>query len=181
LLFFAEDDFALANELIVQPKAVFVGGALEADAWRAAQQAHTCRGLKNIGGKGAAVDVKLDAKIAGVGDPGDLIPGVEYDDLGYESDEYGTLCHGFPAPCLIPAASSAPRRFFRIGREEIPRSARNDGIRRVREKSDKLLQTDDSTSETRVPHATRSLRRSGEQRTLVCNSALTANLSFGTS
>jgi hypothetical protein len=62
--------------------------------------------LKNIGGKGAAVDVKLDAKIAGVGDPGDLIPGVEYDDLGYESDEYGTLCHGSSAPCL-PAASSA--------------------------------------------------------------------------
>jgi len=71
----------LADELVVEPEAVLIGGALEADAWRAAQKAHACRGLKNIGRKGAAVDVELDAKIAGVGDPGDLVSRVEHDYL----------------------------------------------------------------------------------------------------
>jgi hypothetical protein len=98
VLFFAKDDFALAYELIVKPDAILVGGALEAESWRAAQQAHAGRGLKNIGRKGAAVDVEFDAKIAGVGDPGDLISGVENDHLGYESNEYGTLCHFSSAP-----------------------------------------------------------------------------------
>ena len=68
--------------------------------WRqAAEKAHACRRLKNIGGKGAAVDIEFDAKIAGIGDPGDLITGVENDDLWYESNEYGALCHCCSAPC----------------------------------------------------------------------------------
>jgi hypothetical protein len=95
VLFFAEDNFALADELVVEPKAVLVGSALQTDAGRAAQQAHACRGLENIRRKRAAVDVEFDAKIAGVGDPGDLISGVENDYLGYESNEYGTFCHFF--------------------------------------------------------------------------------------
>jgi hypothetical protein len=99
VLFFTEDDFALADELVVKPEAVLVGGALQTDTGRAAQQAHPCRGLKNVGRKGAAVDVEFDAKIAGVRDPGDLVSGVENDDLGYESDEYGTFCHFSSAPC----------------------------------------------------------------------------------
>jgi hypothetical protein len=99
VLFFAKDDFALADQLIVEPETVLVGGALESDAGRAAQQAYACRGLKNIGRKGAAVDVKFDAKIAGVGDPGDLVSGVENDYLGYKSNKYGTLCHFSSAPC----------------------------------------------------------------------------------
>jgi hypothetical protein len=98
-LFFAEDDFALADELVVEPEAVLVCGAFQADTGRAAQQAHACRGLKNVGRKGAAVDVEFDAKIAGVGDPGDLVSGVENDDLGYESNKYGTFCHFSSAPC----------------------------------------------------------------------------------
>jgi hypothetical protein len=97
-LFFAEDDFALAYELIVEPDTILVSGALEAESGRAAQQAHTGGGLKNIGRKRAAVDVEFDAKIAGVGDPGDLISGVENDHLGYKSNEYGTLCHFSSAP-----------------------------------------------------------------------------------
>jgi hypothetical protein len=49
---------------------------------------------------------------------------------------------------LVSCRPLAPRsgRFFRIRREEIARTARNDGMERVREKSHKLLQTDDSTS-----------------------------------
>jgi hypothetical protein len=54
--------------------------------------------LKNVGRKGAAVDVEFDAKIAGVRDPGDLVSGVENDYLGDESNEYGTFCHFSSAP-----------------------------------------------------------------------------------
>jgi hypothetical protein len=76
LLFLAENDFALAHKLIVEPEPVFVGGSFEADAGRAAQKAHAGRRLKNVGRKGATVDVEFDAKIARVGDPGDLISGI---------------------------------------------------------------------------------------------------------
>jgi hypothetical protein len=100
LLLLAKDDFALADELVVEPETVLIGGALEAHAGRAAQKAHACRGLKNVGRKGAAVDVEFDAKIAGVGDPGDLVSGVEDDHLGYQSNEYGALCHCSSAPCF---------------------------------------------------------------------------------
>jgi hypothetical protein len=97
-LFFAEDDFALANELIVEPEAVLVSRAFQAGAGWAAQKAHACRGLKDVGGKRATVDVEFDAKIAGVGYPGNLISWVENDHLGYQSNEYGALCHFSSAP-----------------------------------------------------------------------------------
>jgi hypothetical protein len=106
VLFFAEDNFALADELVVEPETVLVCGALQTDTGRAAQQAHACRGLKNVGRKRAAVDVEFDAKIAGVGDPGDLISRVEHDYLGYESNEYGTFCHFSSAPCKISGCQS---------------------------------------------------------------------------
>jgi hypothetical protein len=60
--------------------------------------------LKDIGGKRAAVDIEFDAKIAGVGDPGDLVAGVENDDLRYKSNEYGALCHCSSAPWLSHSA-----------------------------------------------------------------------------
>jgi hypothetical protein len=99
-LFFSEDDFALADELVVEPHTIFVGGALKTDTRRPAEQSHACRGLENIGRKRAAIDVEFDAKIAGVRDPRDLITGIEYNDLGYESNKYGTLCHFSSAPCF---------------------------------------------------------------------------------
>jgi hypothetical protein len=126
LLLLAEDDFALANELIVEPEAVFVGGSLEAGARRAAEKAHSRGRLKDIGGKRAAVDIEFNAQIAGVGDPGDLVAGVENDDLGYESNEYGALCH----------CSSAP--------------SRNDGIVVEARCCEIFSRTDDSTSGRRV-------------------------------
>jgi hypothetical protein len=98
VLFLAEDDFTLADKLVVQPNTVFVGGALKTDPGRPAEQSHACRSLENIGRKRAAVDVEFDAKIAGVRDPGDLITWIKYNDLGYESNEYGTLCHFSSAP-----------------------------------------------------------------------------------
>jgi hypothetical protein len=88
----------LADKLVIEPDTVLVGGGFEADAGRAAQKAHARGRLKNVGRKGAAVNVEFDAKIAGVGDPGDLITGIEYDDLRYQSNEYGALCHFSSAP-----------------------------------------------------------------------------------
>jgi hypothetical protein len=66
----------LANELIIEPETIFVSGSFEADARRAAQKAHAGWSLKNIGRKGATVDVEFDAKIARIGDPGNLISGI---------------------------------------------------------------------------------------------------------
>jgi len=47
-LLFAQNDFALADELIVQPKAIFIGSAFETWPRGAAQQANAGRRLKNI-------------------------------------------------------------------------------------------------------------------------------------
>jgi len=49
ILFFAEDHFTVANKLIVQPQLVFVGGRFAAGPWRAAEEAHARRRLKNVG------------------------------------------------------------------------------------------------------------------------------------
>jgi hypothetical protein len=105
VLFFAEDDFTLADELIVEPQAVFVGGTFEAGAWRAAEEADARGRLKNIGRERAAIDVEFDAKIAGVGHPGNLIAGIENDNLGDKSNEYGSLSHFF-CDCETVAANS---------------------------------------------------------------------------
>lgn len=98
-LFVADDDFALADELVVEPKAVLVGRSLGARARRAAEQADAGGNLKYVGRKRTTVDVKFDAKVAGIGNPGDLIAGIENDDLRNESNEYGAFGH-----CVFGAA-----------------------------------------------------------------------------
>src|SRR5467141_1783862 len=45
---FAQDDFAVPHELIVQPQAVLVGGRLASGARGAAEQPHAGRRLKNV-------------------------------------------------------------------------------------------------------------------------------------
>jgi hypothetical protein len=90
----------LADELVVEPEAVFVSGRFEPGARRAAEEAHARRGLKNVGRKRAAVDVEFDAKIARIREPGDLISWIEDDHLRYKSNQYGTLCHFSSAPCF---------------------------------------------------------------------------------
>src|SRR5260370_11049232 len=47
-LFFTQDDFTLAHELVVQPQTVFVCGCFAPGARRAAEQPHACRSLKNV-------------------------------------------------------------------------------------------------------------------------------------
>ncbi len=93
-LFFAEDDFAVADELVVEPQAIFEGGSFDAGAGGSAQEAHACGGLKYVGREGAAVDVEYHAQVAGVGNPGNLVAVVEDDGLGDHADEYGPFSHG---------------------------------------------------------------------------------------
>ena len=98
VLFFAQDDFALADELVVQPQAIFVRSRFASRTRRAAEQAHAGWGLKNVRGKRAAVRIKFDAQISCVGDPGDLVAFIEHDDLRDESNEYGAFGHFFLSP-----------------------------------------------------------------------------------
>ncbi len=88
----AENHFALPHELVVEPQAVFVAGGFAPGTRRAAQQAHARGRLKNIGGKRTAVDVKLDAQISRVGNPGNLITGIKDHRLRNQSNEYQPFC-----------------------------------------------------------------------------------------
>jgi hypothetical protein len=105
----------MADELIVQPQLVFVGGRFAAGAGRAAEQAHPRGRLKNVGRKGTAVHIKFDAQIAGVGDPGDLIAVVEHDRLRYETNEYGAFRH-FSVWLLFSGGADAPNVMIAKGR-----------------------------------------------------------------
>jgi hypothetical protein len=100
-LFFAQDDFALAYELVVQPQAVFVGGRLAPRARRTAEQAHASRRLKNVRRKRAAVDIEFYTQIAGVGDPGDLVALINHDDLRDEANEYRAFSHFLLSPHAV--------------------------------------------------------------------------------
>lgn len=91
---FAEENFAAAYELVVDPQAVLEGAGFGAGARRAGLQAHASRRLKNIGGKRAAIDVEFDAQVAGVADPGDLITGIKDHDFGENSHENWAFGHG---------------------------------------------------------------------------------------
>jgi hypothetical protein len=109
---FAQNDFALADELVVQPQAVLICGRFASGARRAAKQPHAGGRLKNVGRKRTAVHIEFDAQIARVGDPGYLVAFINHDDLRDESNEYGTFSHfsvwprcnsGADAPNLMSA------------------------------------------------------------------------------
>lgn len=89
----AELDFAAANQLIINPQAILVGTGLGAGARRTGMQVHARGSLENIGGERAAVDVELDAEIAGVADPGDLIAGIEDHYFRKYTNEDGAFGH----------------------------------------------------------------------------------------
>ena len=105
----------MADELIVQPQLVFVGGRFAAGARRAAEQAHAGGCLKNVGRKGTAVHIKFDAQIAGVGDPGNLVAVVENDGLRDESNEYGAFRH-FSVWLRFGSGADAPDVMIAKGR-----------------------------------------------------------------
>ena len=105
----------MADELIVEPQLVFVGGRFAAGARRAAEQAHARGRLKNVGRKGTAVHIKFDAQIAGVGNPRDLVAVVENDGLWDESNEYGAFRH-FSVWLRFSSGADAPNVVIAKGR-----------------------------------------------------------------
>ena len=105
----------MADELVVEPQLVFVGGRFAAGAGRAAEQAHAGGRLKNVGRKGTAVHIKFDAQIAGVGDPGDLVAVVENDGLRDETNEYGAFRH-FSVWLRFSSGADAPNVMIAKGR-----------------------------------------------------------------
>ncbi len=94
-LFFPENHFALAHELVVKPQTVLVRRRFASGAWRAAEQPHAGGRLKYVGRKRTAVHIEFDAQIARVGYPGYLVAFIDHDDLRNESNEYGTFRHFF--------------------------------------------------------------------------------------
>ena len=107
---FAQQDFAAADELVINPDAIFVVGWFAAGAGRASEQAHSRRGLKNIGAERATVDVEFDAEIARFAKPGNLIAGIEDDGFRENSNQNGAISH---AESLQLTAESA--KFCRNG------------------------------------------------------------------
>ena len=105
----------MADELIVEPQLVFVGGRFAAGARRAAEQAHARGRLKNVGRKGTAVHIKFDAQIAGVGNPRDLVAVVEHDGLRDETNEYGAFRH-FSVWLRFESGAAAPNMMIAKGR-----------------------------------------------------------------
>ena len=107
---FAQLDLAAADELVINPDAIFVVGRFAAGAGRASEQAHSRRGLKNIGAERATVDVEFDAEIASFAKPGNLIAGIEDDGFRENSNQNGAISH---AESLQLTAESA--KFWRKG------------------------------------------------------------------
>lgn len=94
----AKENLAAADQLVVDPYAVFVADRLGAGTRRAGQQPHTGRRLKDVGAEGAAVGVKFDAEIAGVAKPGDLVTGIENDCFGENPNQHRAVGHGKSLP-----------------------------------------------------------------------------------
>jgi hypothetical protein len=92
-LFVAQNDFAATDHLVVQPQPVFICARFGSYGGRSAQQAHACGGLENIGSEGAAVNVEFHAEIARIGEPTNLIAGVENHDLWNQSYQHRAFCH----------------------------------------------------------------------------------------
>ena len=89
----SQNHFTLPDDLLIQPEPVFVGAGFSSRPGRSAQQPHPRRGLKHVRTEWAAIWVKLHAQISGVGDPRDLLAGIEYYRLRNHSNQYGAFSH----------------------------------------------------------------------------------------
>ncbi len=99
----------MPHDLLVEPEAVFEGAGFDPGARRPTEKTHTGGCLENVGGERAAVDVEFDAKIAGVGDPGDLVAVIEHHGLRNKSNEYGAFGHFSVCPHRCMGGGSPPR------------------------------------------------------------------------
>ena len=95
VLLLAEDHFALAHQLVVEPEAVFIGRGFAAGAWRSAEEADPGGRLKNVRRERAAVHVKLDTQVSRVGNPGNLVAGIQDHGLRNQSNQHRAFCHFF--------------------------------------------------------------------------------------
>ena len=83
----------MAHNVIIQGESVLVRARRDAGARRAAHQPHPRRRLKNVRGKRAALRVEFHAKIPALGEPDDLISGLDEDDLGQHSHKDKLFSH----------------------------------------------------------------------------------------
>src|SRR5260370_28422220 len=91
--FLAQDDFAVAYQLVVQPQTVFICCRLAAWTRRTTEQAHAGRCLKNIRRERTTVHVELHPQIPRVGDPVHLVAFINHDDFRAKSNQYGPFTH----------------------------------------------------------------------------------------
>src|SRR5437764_8564668 len=77
-----------------------------AGAWWAAGQADASGRLKDVGGKRAAVHIKLDTQVSRVGNPGNLVTRIQHHRLWDQSYEYKAFRHLFFHPKAISSLSS---------------------------------------------------------------------------
>jgi len=112
-LLVAEEDFAAADELVVDPDAVFVADGFRTGARGTSLQAHSGRGLEHVRAEWAAVDVEFDAKIASIAEPGNLVAGIEHDGFGEDPDENGAVSHGESLQLTVKSSKFAREVFAR--------------------------------------------------------------------
>jgi len=82
-----DEDFSGADDHVVEGDTILVGAGLGADYRRSAEQAHAGGSLEDVGGKGAALGIELDAKSSGRGDPLRLIGRCENDHIRKQTDD----------------------------------------------------------------------------------------------
>jgi hypothetical protein len=97
----AEEHFAAADELVVDPDAVLIADGFRPGAGRTGLQAHSRRSLKNIGAERAAVGIEFNAEVAGFAEPGNLIAGIEDDGFWKNPNINGAVSHGESLPSTV--------------------------------------------------------------------------------
>ena len=110
-LLVAEEDFAAADELVVDPDAVFVADGFRTEARGASLQTHSGRRLENVRAERAAVHVEFDAKIASIAEPGNLVAGIEHDGFREDPDENGAVSHGESLQLTVKSSKFAREVF----------------------------------------------------------------------
>jgi len=86
-LFFPQNNFALANLLIVHPQAVFESaGICTWTRWATLQLATRGR-LKDIRLKGTSIGVEFNFQICRVRKPDHLVGRTNHDNFGYDTDK----------------------------------------------------------------------------------------------
>jgi hypothetical protein len=92
-LLLADDHFAVADDLFIQPELIFKARGFRAGPHRSAQQSHAGWRLKHVRIERAAIHVELNFQIPSVGNPRHLVAWIEHDYLRDKSYQYWAFCH----------------------------------------------------------------------------------------